>query len=201
MKLHYVPGACSLASHIALCEAGLTFEIDRLNVPTKTTASGEDYLQINPKGYVPALRLDEGSVLTEGVAIMQYVADQNPALELAPKAGSMARYRLQEWLNFIATELHKSYSPLFNKDIPEEVKTPVRSLLEKRLGYVENTLAHQSYLLGDTYTVADCYLFVVLSWSKYVDFSLAQFPNLQAYIARIAARPAVQAALKAEGLI
>jgi glutathione S-transferase len=201
MKLHYAPGACSLASHIALYEAGLSFEIDRLKVSAKTTSSGEDYLKINPKGYVPALRLNDGSVLTEGAAILQYIADQNPAAKLAPNAGTMERYRLQEWLNYIATEIHKSYSPLFDKSTSEEAKAAARTLLEKRLGYVETTLANQQYLMGADYTVADAYLFVVLSWSAHVAFDLAQFPKLREYVARIIARPAVQAAMKAEGLI
>ncbi len=201
MKLYYAPGACSLASHIALHESGLPFEIDKLNVPNKTTASGEDFMHINPKGYVPAIKLDDGSILTEGAVILQYIADQNPASGLAPKAGSMERYRLQEWLNFIATEIHKSYSPLFNKAASEDVKTNARNLLAKRLAYVEMRLADQPYLMGASFTVADAYLFVVLGWSDHAGFDLAPFPKVKDYVARIAVRPAVLAAMKAEGLI
>lgn len=201
MKLYFAPGACSLASHIALYETGLPFEIDKLNVPTKTTANGEDFMRINPKGYVPAIKLDDGSILTEGVAILQYIADQNPDSGLAPKSGTMERYRLQEWLNFISTEIHKTFGPLFNKTTPEEVKNNARNLLVKRLGYVETQLANKPYLMGDNFTVADAYLFVVVSWSSHVDFDLAQFPRIKEYTARIAARPSVQAAMKAEGLI
>ena len=201
MKLYYFPGACSLASHIALQESGLSFETDKLDIPTKTTASGEDFLQINPKGYVPAVKLDDGSILTEGAAILQYVADQNPASGLAPKAGTMERYRLQEWLNFIGTEIHKSYSPMFNKTAPDEAKNLARKLLAKRLGYVEARLADKPYLMGDSFTVADAYLFVVLNWSGHVGFDLDPFPKIKEYVARIAVRPAVLAAMKAEGLI
>lgn len=201
MKLYYAPGACSLASHITLAESGLAFVIDKLNVPTKTTSDGEDFMRINPKGYVPTVRLDDGSVLTEGAVILQYIADQNPASGLAPKAGTMERYRLQEWLNYIATEIHKSYSPLFNKVLPEEAKSLARNLLARRLGYVETQLASKPYLMGEQFTVADAYLFVVLNWSRGVGFDLEPFPNIKDYVARIAVRPAVQAAMKAEGLI
>jgi glutathione S-transferase len=201
MKLYYAPGACSLASHIALHETGLPFEIDKLNVPTKTTSIGEDFMQINPKGYVPAIKLDDGSILTEGAAILQYIADQNPDSGLAPKAGTMERYRLQEWLTFISTEIHKSFSPLFNKASSDEVKNNARDLLTKRIGYVEKQLASKPYLMGDNFTVADAYMFVVVSWSSHVGFDLGQFPRINEYMARIAARPAVQAAMKAEGLI
>ena len=201
MKLYYAPGACSLASHIALYETGLPFEIDKLNVPTKTTADGEDFMQINPKGYVPAIKLDDGSTLTEGAAILQYIADQQPNSGLAPKPGTMERYRLQEWLNFIGTEIHKTFSPLFNKATTEEVKTSARNLLTKRLGHVEIQLANKPYLMGNRFTVADAYLFVVLNWSSHVDFDLSPFPKLKEYMGQIAARPSVQAAMRAEGLI
>jgi len=201
MKLYYAPGACSLASHIALHETGLPFEIDRLNVATQTTASGEDFTKINPKGYVPAIRLDDGSILTEGAAILQYIADQNPDSGLAPRAGTIERYRLQEWLTFIGTEIHKSFSPLFSKTASDGVKNHTRDLLTKRLGYVEAQLANKSYLMGVSFTVADAYMFVVLSWSSHVGFDLGQFPAIKEYLARIAARPTVQAAMQAEGLI
>ena len=201
MKLYYAPGACSLASHIALQETGLPFEIDALNFSTRTTAGGKDFMQLNPKGYVPALELDDGSILTEGAAILQYIADQNPEAGLAPKADSIERYRLQEWLNFISTEVHKSFSPLFNKASSDEVKSNARTMLTKRLGYIETQLANKPYLLGDHFTVADVYLFVVAGWSSHVGFDLGPFPKINAYLSRIAQRPAVQAALKAEGLI
>ena len=201
MKLYYAPGACSLASHIALQESGLPFEIDKLNFSTKTTAGGEDFMQINPKGYVPTITLDDGSILTEGPAILQYIADRNPGSGLAPEAGTMERYRLQEWLTFIGTELHKSFSPLFNKAASDEVKNNARNMLTKRLSYVETQLANKPYLLGDRFTVADAYLFVVVSWSGHVGLDLSQFPRINEYTARIAARPSVQAAMKAEGLI
>ncbi len=201
MKLYYSPGACSLASHIALYETGLPFEIDRLIKTTKMTVGGENFMQINPKGYVPTIKLDDGSILTEGAAVLQYIADQKPDSGLAPKAGTMERYRLQEWLTFISSELHKSFSPMFNKDTTEEVKTNVRNLLTKRFGYVETQLANKPYLMGDHFTVADAYLFVVVNWSNPVGFDLSPFPRIKEYQARIAARPAVQAAMKAEGLL
>jgi glutathione S-transferase len=201
MKLYYAPGACSLASHIALEEAGLPFEIDKLNSTTKKTESGEDFMQINPKGYVPAIRLDDGSILTEGAVILQYIADQNPGSGLAPKPGSMERYRLQEWLTFIGTEVHKTFSPLFSKAVSEEVKNSAFNLLTKRLSYVETQLTNKPYLMGDAFTVADAYLFVVLSWSSHVSFDLGSFARIREYMARIAARSSVQAAMLEEGLI
>jgi glutathione S-transferase len=201
MKLYYAPGACSLASHIALQETGLSFEIEKLNFSTKKTAGGDDFMQINPKGYVPTLKLNDGSILTEGPAILQYVADQKPESGLAPKAGTMDRYRLQEWLTFIGTELHKSYSPLFNPASSEELKTNARNMLTKRIAYVETQLTSKAYLVGDQFTVADAYLFVVLGWSGHVGFDLSPYPNIQQYLGKIGVRPGVQAALKAEGLI
>lgn len=201
MKLYYSPGACSLASHIALYETGLPFEIDRLIKTTKMTVGGEDFMKINPKGYVPTIKLDDGSILTEGAAVLQYIADQKPDSGLAPKAGTMERYRLQEWLTFIGTEIHKSFSPMFNKDTTEEVKNNARNNLTKRLAHVETQLANKPYLMGDHFTVADAYLFVVVNWSNHVGFDLGPFPKLKEYLARIAARPAVQAAMKAEGLL
>ncbi len=201
MKLYYAPGTCSLASHIALHETGLPFVTDKLQVATKTTASGEDFTQVNPKGYVPALRLADGSVLTEGAAILQYIADQQPASGLAPQAGTMERYRLQEWLTFIGTEVHKSFSPMFNKAAGDEVKAYARNMLTRRLAHVEASLAGTPYLMGERYTVADAYLFVVLGWSSHVGFDLGTFPKIREYLARIALRPAVQAAMKAEGLV
>ena len=201
MKLYYAPGTCSMASHIVLHETGLPFAVDRLNPVTKTTAGGEDFVQVNPKGYVPALRLDDGSVLTEGAAILQYIADQKPASGLAPKAGTLERYRLQERLTFISSEIHKSFSPMFNKAASDEVKGYARTMLTKRLPHVEARLAGTPYLMGDTFTVADAYLFVVLNWSSHVGFDLSQFPGIRDYLVRIAMRPAVSAAMQAEGLI
>lgn len=201
MKLYYSPGACSLASHITLYETGLPFEIDRLIKTTKMTVGGENYMQVNPKGYVPAIKLDDGRVLTESAVVLQYIADQKPDSGLAPKAGTMERYRLQEWLTFISSEIHKSFSPMFNKDAAEEVKSYARNMLSKRLVYAETQLANKSYLMGDHFTVADAYFFVVMNWSKIVGFDLTPFPHIKEYLARIAARPAVQAAMKAEGLL
>lgn len=201
MKLYYSPGACSLASHIALYETGLPFEIDRLIKTTKMTVGGEDFMQINPKGYVPTIKLDDGSILTEGAAVLQYIADQKPDSGLAPKAGTMERYRLQEWLTFISSEIHKSFSPLFNKDASEDVKNYARNMLSKRLVYAETQLANKPYLMGDHFTVADAYFFVVMGWSNHVGYDLSPFPRIQEYLARIAVRPAVQAAMKAEGLL
>lgn len=201
MKLYYSPGACSLASHIALRETGLPFEIDRYIAATKTTASGEDFTQVNPKCYVPTIRLDDGSILTEGAAVLQYIADRNPAAGLAPQAGTMERYRLQEWLTYIGTEIHKTFSPLFNKAASPDVKERGHELLTRRLGYVETQLANKPYLMGDSFTVADAYMFAVGRWSDRVGFDLSGFPRLREYLARTAARPAVHAAMKAEGLI
>lgn len=201
MKLYYSPGACSLASHIALYETGLPFEIDRLIKTTKMTVGGENFMQINPKGYVPAIKLDDGNILTECAVVLQYIADQNPASGLAPKAGTMERYRLQEWLTFISSEIHKSFSPMFNKDASEEVKSYARNMLGKRLVHAETQFANKPYLMGDHFTVADAYFFVVMNWSNIVGFDLAPFPRIKEYMARIAAHPAVQAAMKAEGLL
>lgn len=200
MKLYYVPGVCSLASHIALREAGLDFELDRMDRETRRTESGEDYLQVNPKGSVPALRLDNGEVLTEGAVILQYIADQKPQSGLAPAAGSMERYRLAEWLNYVATEVHKQYSPLFNPKLPPEWRENQLNVLAKRFDYLSERLGSRPYLLGERFTIADAYLFVVLRWSARLKVDLSPWPALTAYLARVAARPAVQAALKAEGL-
>jgi len=201
MKLYYSPGACSLASHIALYETGLPFETDQIIKTTKMTVGGENFMHLNPKGYVPAIKLKDGSVLTEGAAVLQYIADQKPDSGLAPKAGTMERYRLQEWLTFISSEIHKSYSPFFNKDASEDTKNIARNNLNRRLPHVEIQLANKPYLMGNRFTVADAYLFVVVNWSKHVGFDLGPFPKIQEYLARIGARPAVQAALKAEGLL
>ena len=191
MKLYFAPGSCSQASHIALHESGLTFETEQLIPATMKTESGADFMQINPKGYVPTLIMDDGNILTEGAVILQYIADQNPASDLAPKAGTLERYRLQEWLNYIATEIHKSYSPLFNKALSDEARITGRNLLTKRLSLVETQLTKTPYLMGDRFAVCDAYLFVVLNWSEWVGFDLKQFPKINEYLARIATRPSV----------
>ena len=201
LKLYYSPGACSLSPHIALREAGLTFDLEQVDLKAKKTKTGEDYLKINPKGYVPALKLDDGYVLTEGPAIVQYIADQKPRLNLAPENGSPERYRLQEWLTFIGTEIHKNFSPLFNPDAPEDYKKIAKQNLAKRFQYVDEKLKGQDYLTGSQFTVADGYLFTVTNWANYVQIDLSPYPNLQAYQARDAARPKVQDTLKAEGLL
>lgn len=201
MKLYFSPGACSLSPHIALREAGLDFELARVDFATKKTRDGEDFLAVNPKGLVPTLRLDNGEILTEGPAIVQYIADLKPESGLAPAAGTMARVRLQEALAFISTELHKSFTPLFSKDCPEAWKEVVKTKLAAAFAEVDRTLARQPFLTGDTFTVADGYLFTVASWTKYVGISLATWPHVAAFVARIAERPAVHAALEAEGLL
>lgn len=200
MKLYYSPGACSLASHIALQESGLAF--DALAAPTKThqLADGTDYYTINPLGYVPLLVLDDGRQLREGQVIMQYIADQVPAKALAPANGTFERYKLQEWLGFIGTELHKGFSPLFNAAMPEDATTIAKTRLNSRLQWVDGELAGKTYLMGDTFTVADGYLFTVAGWGKLVGVDLSALAHLGAFMARMAARPAVQAALRAEGL-
>lgn len=201
MKLYFSPGACSLSPHIALREAGLDFVTERVDIGKKLTEGGVDFRTVNPKGYVPALQLKDGTVLTEGPAIVQYVADLAPASQLAPSAGTIERYKLIEWLNFISTELHKSFTPLFNPAATEDMKQAARINIANRLNYVAQALEGRDYLMGSTFTVADGYLFTVLGWTGYVKFSLADWPVLQAYSARIGARPAVQQAMRDEGLI
>ncbi|MFZ3041065.1 MAG: glutathione transferase GstA [Thiobacillus sp.] len=200
MKLYYAPGACSLAVHIALQEAGFDFALEKVDLATHRTETDVDYTTINPNGYVPALVLDDGEVLTEVPAILLYLADRADK-SLAPPAGSMARYRLYSWLNFITSELHKAFGPLFNPDTPDEWKTQLKQTLAKRCDHVAAQLAGKQFLLGDSYTVADAYLFTVLGWSRWVQFDLAPWPTINEYLGRIAARPAVQAALKDEGLL
>ncbi len=201
MKLYYSPGACSLSPHIVLRESGLAFEPVLASTKTHKLADGTDYYTINPKGYVPLLELDDGQRLSEGPAIVQYVADQAPASGLAPAAGTMARYRVMEWLNFISSELHKSYSPLFNPAMPEEGKAVYRQRLAGRYQWVNEQLEGRDYLMGAQFTVPDAYLFTVTNWAPRVGVDLAGLSHLQAFQARVAARPAVQAAMKAEGLI
>lgn len=201
MKLYYSPGACSLSPHIALHEAGLSFEA--IAAPTKThkLPDGTDFYTINPLGYVPYLTLDDGRSLHEGPAIVQYIADLVPEKQLAPANGSYERYKLQEWLTFIGTELHKGFSPLFNPATPAEYKTGVISRLLERLKWVDSQLAGKQYLMGDTFTVADGYLFTVTNWARMVHVDISGFAELAAFRARVGERPAVIAAMKAEGLL
>lgn len=199
MKLYFSPGACSLAPHIALREAGLPVELDKVDLRARRTASGADYTQINPKGYVPALRLDDGAVLTEAGVILQYIADRRPGT-LAPAFGTLERYRLMEWLNFLSTEIHKQFSPLFNPKITPEWKDDQLQRLSGRFELLARHLAERPYLLGQAFSIADAYLFTLLRWTTLFDIDLSKWPALQDYRARIEARPAVQAALRAEGI-
>ena len=200
MKLFYKAGACSLSPHIVLREAGLDFTAEKVDLANKTTESGADYLTINPKGQVPALLLDDGSLLTEGVAIVQYLADRVPDRQLIPPAGTLSRYHAIEWLNFVASDLHKGFSPLFNPKTPEEYLEIARAKLEQHFRYLDDTLAQRHYLLGSRFSVADAYLFTVLRWAVALQFDLQRYPNRAGYMKRVAARPAVAAALNAEGL-
>ncbi len=201
MKLYYSPGACSLSPHIVAQELGLALQLEKVDTKTKRTESGRDFWQINPKGYVPALELDNGEVLTEGPAIVQYLADLKPEKGLAAANGTPARYRLQEMLGYINSEIHKAYSPLFKDDTPEQTRAERKEYLRKRYALIEDILAKQTWLLGDQFTVADAYLFTVTNWARHVDLDLSQFKALNAFQQRVAARPAVQAAMQAEGLI
>ncbi len=200
MKLYYSPGACSLSPHIVLHESGLPFTIAIAPTKTHKLADGTDYYTINPLGYVPLLELDDGTRLTEGPAIVQYIADQVPDKQLAPPYGTMPRYRLMSWLTFIGTELHKGFSPLFNPATPEDYKAIAKERLVSRLRWVDTQLQGRPYLMGDTFSVADAYLFVVSNWAKPMNVDLSGYPNLLAFRERMAARPAVQAAMNAEGL-
>lgn len=201
MKLYFATGTCALSPHIALLEAGLQFEAERVDLRAKTTAGGGDYLAVNPKGYVPALQLDDGTVLTEGPAIVQYIADQVPAKNLMAPAGTMERYKQIEWLTFINSEIHKTFSTLFNPATPEATRENQRQLLARRFDFVEKTLADRTFLTGSTYTVADGYLFTVLNWAAPCKIDMTPWPNLLAFQSRVAARPCARAAMIAEGLI
>ena len=201
MKLFFSPGACSLSPRIALLEAGLPFTTQKVDTKTKQLDGGGDFWAINSKGYVPLLQLDNGEYLTEGPAIVQYIADQNPASGLAPKAGTMERVRLQEMLNFITSEIHKGFSPLFDATLSAEVKQNFKDKLGKRFDWLTKQLEGKDYLMGSSFTVADGYLFTVLNWGQWVGIDIAKWPVLAAYQARVSARPKVQEALKAEGLI
>jgi glutathione S-transferase len=200
MKLYFAPGVCSLAPHILLREAGFDFKLEKVDSKTKCTEHGEDYLQVNPNGYVPALEIEPGVVLTEGPAIMQYIADKAPAANLAPAAGTLERYQLQSWLNFITSEIHKGFSPLFKEGMPAEAKAMFREQLAARFDHVERRLASHDWLLDSGFSVADAYLFVTTGWSGFVDIDLERWPAITAFRKRVAERPAVKAALRAEGL-
>ena len=200
MNLYYSPGACSLAPHIVMREAGIPVDLKKVDLKAKQFEGG-DYKQVNGKGYVPAVKLDDGSVLTEAPIIMQYLADQKPDAGLAPKAGSMDRYRLQEWLNFITSELHKTFGPIFRPTTPDAFKDLSKQAIAGRFKFLNEHLAGRQYLMGDTFTAPDAYLYVMTRWAGRVEIDLNQWPNLKAYSERVAARPKVQEALKAEGLI
>ncbi|WP_297485603.1 glutathione transferase GstA [Ferrovum sp.] len=198
MKLYFSPGACSLSPHIVLRELGLPFDLVKVNLRSKQLSDGSDFCAINPKGYVPLLILDDGTKLTEGPAIVQYLADLRPESGLAPANGTLPRYQLQSWLNFISTELHKQFSPLFNPTFPDTVKDFQKERLALRFDQLSDTLKTQEYLMPGGFTVADAYLFTVLGWAHPMGISLERWPELQAYLARIQSRPSVQAAQQAE---
>jgi glutathione S-transferase len=199
MKLYYAPGACSLAPHIALNEAGLAHDAVKVDLRKHQLADGTDYYKINPKGYVPLLETDDGTRLSEVAVLLQYIADRKPGT-LAPAFGTMERYRLMEWLNFIATEIHKQFGPLWDPATPDATKEKQRATLAKRFDYVAKTLAAHPYLTGDAFTIADAYLFTVVNWSGMLNVDLSPWPALQQFQARVAARPKVHATLVAEGL-
>lgn len=201
MKLYYSPGACSLSPHIALKEAGLPFDLVKVDLKAKKLEDGGDYLKVNPKGQVPALSLDNGDMLTEGPVIVQMIADKAPASNLAPANGTSDRYRLQEWLNFISTELHKSFGPLFQPVLSDDTKEFFKDRIMGKFKYIDGALAGKDYLMGKTFTVPDAYLFTMLAWADRMKIDLSGFANLMAYKARVAARPKVQEALGAEGLL
>ncbi|HEX7558903.1 MAG TPA: glutathione transferase GstA [Usitatibacter sp.] len=201
MKLYYAPGACSLSPHIVASELGLDVQLEKVDLGKHVAANGADYYAINPKGYVPALQMENGELLTEGPAIVQYLADRKPEAGLAPANGTTERYRLQETLGFINSEIHKTYSPLFNDKTPPEVRADRLAYLGKRYAVMEKQLAGHDYLFGNRFSVADAYLFTVTNWAHSVKLDLSPFPNVIAFQKRVAARPAVQAAMKAEGLI
>lgn len=201
MKLYYAPAACSLAPHIVLREAGLTFDLAKIDTARHITADGSDFHAVNAKGQVPVLELDDGTRLTEGPVIAQYIADSAGALSLMPAAGTLGRYRVMEWQNYITSELHKSFTPLFHDDVDAKAKQALAGVLRRKLAWLDEQLAGRPYLTGDGFTAADAYLFVVLGWARFVRLDIADLSNLQAYIARVAARPAVREAMRAEGLL
>lgn len=201
MKLYYTPGTCSLSPHIILRETETPFELVKTDIRAKTVDGGSDFRTVNPNGYVPALALEDGTLITEGPAIVQYIADQAGAETLAPANGTLERTKLQSWLNFVSTELHKGFGPMFNPQMPEEAKTLFRDKLRERFAFLDKHFADNDYLMGNTFTLPDAYLFVVLRWGKPMKVDPAEFPNLKRFFDRVEARPAVQAALKAEGLL
>ena len=201
MKLYYSPGACSLSPHIVLQESGLPFEKIKADTKTKVLPDGTDYKTVNPLGYVPLLELDDGTRITEGPAIVQYIADKVPQMRLAPPNGTAERVKLQSWLNFVTSELHKGFSPLFNPAMPDEAKKIFRERLATRFAHMDKHLENNDHLMGEDFSVADAYAFVVSNWAGRVDVDLAPYGNVLAWRKRVAARPAVQAAMKAEGLI
>ncbi len=201
MKLYYSPGACSLSPHIVALEAGIPIALERVDLATHKTAAGADFYATNRKGYVPTLEMDDGSILTEGPAIVQYIGDQRPASGVVPGTGTMARYRLQEWLTFIGTEIHKAFSILFNKNNPEEAKKLAKDKIVSRFEVLNSHLGRNAYLLGEQFSAADAYAFTVVSWGKHFDMDLNKWPSLKAYIDRVGARPKVQEAMRAEGLL
>ena len=200
MKLYYIPHACSLSPHIALRETGLSFDLEHVDSKTKKTKSGADFLKINPKGYVPVLQLDDGQTLTEAAVIVQYIADKKPETKLLPPAGTTERYRAQEWLNYIATEIHKGVGALFNPKLTDPWKDVLRESVAPKFDYLSKRLEGRSYAFGDGFSAVDGYLFTILGWPQYVGIDLAKWPVLKSYTDGIAKRPSVQAALKAEGL-
>lgn len=200
MKLYYMPGACSLAPHIVAREAGIDLDLVKVDGKTKTTETAQDFLATNPNGYVPALVLPDGELMTEASVLVQYVADQKPESGLMPAAGAMERYRVQQWLAFVATELHKVFGSFFKPNTPEATKEINRELLGRRLAYVDGKLEGRSYLMGDVFTVADAYLWTILGWARLVGIDLSSFANIQRFLGTVGARPAVQQALRAEGL-
>jgi glutathione S-transferase len=200
MKLYFTPGACSMSPHIVAQELGIPVTLVKVDLAAKKTASGDDFWHINPKGYVPALELDSGELLTEGTAIVQFLADQKPERKLAPPNGTLERYRVQEMLGYINSELHKTFSPLFAPTTTPELRKDREAYLRKRYKLIDDRLAGRNYLFGDQFTVADAYLFTVTNWAGFVKLDLSEFANLTAFQARVAARPAVQQALVDEGL-
>jgi glutathione S-transferase len=200
MQLYFAPGVCSLASHIALREAGAEFDLVRADIKAHKLADGGDFYAVNSKGSVPVLKLDDGQVITEGPAILQYIADKYPDAKLAPANGTLERTRVQEWLNFVTSELHKTFTPLFDPKADPKVKEYFQALLAKKLGWLDGALRGKTYLNGNDFTIADAYAFVVINWTNFIGVDLAPYPNVQQFQARVAARPKVQEALAAEGL-
>lgn len=201
MRLYYAPGACSLAPHIVAREAGLSIQLVKVDLAARRTEGGGDYLAVNPKGQVPALKLPDGLVLTEAAVLIQYLADRAPYAGLIPAAGSIDRYLVQQWVNFVATELHKGFGPLWKKETPEDMRRIVKETLATKFAFLDRELAERPFLAGDSFTVADAYAFTVLGWAGFMSIDLARWPSLSAYFERIAARPAVSEAMIAEGLI